>query len=197
VDFEELKDQLQGALSRCLSQRAEECGRDDVLLASTTFRLSDSRVLRASTEEEVIAEERNVWIKLDEMIHLLGRAQPGTRIPVPAQLLGLLPTNDTEWPKGFSLREHAHRLEDDRANIGTYSKSPFVRLSTAYPEYPLIRRAGRLSYTIWLLIDGIAASIGAGFDKEDYLNTLSISDRLRKTALYLELVNNAIKQMIG
>jgi len=72
---------------------------------------------------------------------------------------------------------------------------PFVQLSTAYHGYPLIRRTSQLSYTVWLLI--IAASISGGFDEEEYLNTMSISDQLRKTALYLDLINNAIKQMIG
>lgn len=193
VDFDSMKVQLQEALRRRLSKTAEECGRDDVLLASTNPQLPDIWV---STEEDVIAYEKDIWIKLDEMIQLLGKAKPGLKIPVPAQLLGLLPT-DTDWPKGFRLQEYAEQLEDNEAKIGTYSKSPFVRLSKIYPQYPPIRRASRLSYTVWLLLDGIAAIGGKPFSKEEYLNTLHVRHRLSDTIVYLDLINKAIGGLIG
>ena len=196
VDFDEVEEQLQDAMTRFLSRRAEECGGDDVLLASTTFQVSNYRDHQSSAEEDVIAKERDVWVKLDEMVRLLEKAQPGSRIPVPSQLLGLLPTN-AKWPKEFRLEEYADRLEVESAKIGTYSKSPFVRLSRVYPEYPSIRRAGRLSYTVWLLIDGVSDLIGAQFSKEEYLNTLRVSERLRKTVQHLVLINNTIKGLIG
>lgn len=192
VDFDALEAEVRGAFSRRLARRAEECGGDDLLLAGATFRWSD---VASSSEEDVVALERDVWIKLDEMIRLLGRAQPGARIPVPAQLLGLLPT-DADWPDAFRLEGYAAALGENGAAIGTFSKSPFVRLGDACPDYPPMRRASRLSYTVWLLIESVSA-IGGGFDKERYLNTLGVGDRLKTTLQYLELINKAIEDLIG
>jgi len=192
VDFDEVEVQLQEAFSKAFSQKAEEYGSDDILLASTTLQLKDA----SAYEEDVVLDERAVWIKLDEMINLLGKAQPGLRIPVPAQLLGLLPI-DTDWPKGFRLQGYAEQLEDNQARVGTYSRSPFVRLSKAYPRYPPLRRASRLSYAIWLLLDTIASVGDERFSREELLETASITKRLKRTIHQLEIINEAIQRMIG
>ena len=191
MDLDELESHLQGALTASLSKKAKDCGRKDILLVSEAFQLSN---VTSSGEQEVLALERDVWIRLDKMIKLIGEAQPGVKVPVPAQLLGLLPI-DADWPAAFRLQEYADQLQANRANIGTYSKSPFVRLSAVYPDYPPIRRASRLSYTVWLLIESIAG-VGGGFDREEYLNTLSIRQRLKKTRQCLDQINKAVETLI-
>mmetsp|Transcript_38770 Transcript_38770/g.82740 ORF Transcript_38770/g.82740 Transcript_38770/m.82740 type:complete len:515 (+) Transcript_38770:153-1697(+) len=193
VDFDEVEFQMKEALLANLAKRAEESGDDEILLASKTLPSPDILV---STDEDTIELERDLWIKVDEMLQLLGKAQPGVRIPVPSQILGLLPV-DADWPDGFRLQEYAEQLEENEAKIGTYSKSPFIRLSKVYPEYPTIRRASRFSYTVWLLIDGLGAIGGELFSKEQYLNMDLCRDRLRNTIDYVELINVAIKGIIG
>ena len=111
--------------------------------------------------KEALKMEYEVWVALDLMLRLLTKVNPdpATRIPVPAQLLGLLPS-EASWPKEFLLDQHAQRLVDNQASIGTLSKSPFVVVDQVAPSYPKLRRAQRLSYVIWMLLD----SILAGFD---------------------------------
>lgn len=201
VDFNEIKIQKRDCFQTRLSHEAEISGNDALLLATTTMvpPTDDKNCTTTYLTDgyPVTHYERNVWIQLDQMIQLLEKAQPGLRIPVPSQLLGLLPI-DAEWPSGFRLEEYAEKLDgNDKARVGTFSKSPFVRLSRTFPEYPPMRRAGRLSYAVWLLLDSIAIGGEKDLDrKQELLETPIICERLQKAIDQLSAVNFALQSML-
>ena len=155
---------------------------------------------RSAVEEEVLELERQVWIRLDQMLRLLEAAQPGVRIPVPTQLLGLLPT--AEWSRSsseeFRLEAYAQQLQNQRnSQVGTGTKSPFVRLSAVYPEYPVLRRASRLSYAIWVLVGSIGlGSSTSTMNKQAYLETHSLRMRLNKTIQHMDGINTILTQIV-
>lgn len=143
----------------------------------------------------VAIAERDAWLKLDELLRLLGVAARGeVGLPVPTQILGLLPktscalapvaereagkseTNPIAialeprpWPGGFSLVGTADRMEAaETATVGTHSESPFVRVDAAsYRSYPPLRRAQRFSYAVWTLIDSVDLDSAGGDGGED------------------------------
>ena len=157
--------------------------------------------------------ERNVWIALDTMLRLLTTINPQLQIPVPSQLLGLLPIekesgsddNDTSiaWPIGFKLEEYATQLQANNAIIGTTSKSPFIRVSEN-TSYPMARRAARLSYSIWIILESIsmlqgssAGSPGPSFPtKQQILEETAIYKRLQMAYDQLEVVNTLLRQTL-
>jgi Lon protease-like protein len=145
----------------------------------------------------VLQKEQHVWIQLDRMLQLLSQAQPGLSIPVPSQLLGLLPTNAVvDWPPGFRLEDYAQRLEESNTQVGTYSQSPFVRLSKAYPDYPAHRRASRLSYSVWLLLESIAIGEQGILNRQKLLELPSIVDRLQLAIQHLKTINDVILMIL-
>jgi len=190
VDFLDIRRRLETAFATQLDMQAQASGDDELLFAASTLPLPDLSIF----DNEVVALERDVWIALDRMIRLLERAQPGLRIPVPAQMLGLLPTG-VEWPATFRLHKYADKLESEKASIGTHSKSPFVRLSREFPSYPVLRRAGRFSYVVWMILYTVSFD-NQGADKEEVLRTTSVRERLRTAASQLQKLNQALKSMV-
>ena len=157
---------------------------------------SDAKYIRHSTvEQELLDLERQVWIRLDVLLRLLEGVQPGIRIPVPTQILGLLPLN-TNWPNGFRLEGYAERLEAERAVVGTATKSPFVRVSRGCPEYPVLRRCSRLSYVVWLLMESIAVGTDSSFSRQAYLETHGVRRRLQKTLDHLDGINSTLQRIL-
>ena len=101
----------------------------------------------------LIARERDVWLKLDELLRRLSSVSP-TAVPVPSQILGLLPP-DGDWPEDFALTAVAERLA---ANVAP--PDPFNRRYTKPPGgYPAHRRAARLSYAVWAVVGGAAQPV--------------------------------------
>ena len=101
----------------------------------------------------LIARERVVWLKLDELLRRLSSVSP-TAVPVPSQILGLLPP-DGDWPEDFALTAVAERLA---ANVAP--PDPFNRRYTTPPGgYPAHRRAARLSYAVWAVVGGQAQPV--------------------------------------
>ena len=146
----------------------------------------------STLDDRVIASlEHEVWVALDRMISLLARINPGLRIPVPSQLLGLLPVNES-WPKGFQLEQHAAQLQKNNARIGTSTKSPFVRISENV-SYPVRRRAARLSYVIWIILDSIA--LPGSPSRQELLEETSIAKRLKMAHTQLEAVTNSLDRL--
>jgi len=149
--------------------------------------------------------EHNVWLSLDTLLQLLAQINPGMRIPVPSQLLGLLPLATADdgggtisqetmcWPEGFQLEKYATKLQQSNANIGTSTKSPFVRTSENR-SYPLYRRAARLSYAIWIVLGSIRIPNAPNGQK--ILEETSIANRLKIAHEALEAVNNALRQTL-
>jgi Lon protease-like protein len=145
--------------------------------------------------------EYNVWCSLDTMLRLLVELDPGVRVPIPSQLLGLLPIqeegddddndSDCQWPPGFQLEDYAAQLQKNNAVIGTATKSPFLRVSEN-PSYPLSRRASRLSYAIWIILEAIV--IPGGPTKQQILEERSIAKRLGMAQTSLDAVNAILRQ---
>lgn len=163
-------------------------------------------VASKTTIEDAVSElEYKVWVNIDEMIHLLQsfvdpkKVKP---IPIPTQILGLLPTNPIHpWPTQFCLEEYAIKLEEEKAYIGTYSKSEFVRVDNHHGiQYPPLRRAQRLSFVLWALTDTIALpdTTHADFSRQKLIELNSIEKRLdaglRKLQVICFMIRNVLNQ---
>jgi hypothetical protein len=113
-------------------------------------------------------------------------------------LLGLLPTKTPlgldDWPQGFQLDSYASQLEAANAEIGTFTKSPFVRVSLC-ETYPALRRANRMSYAIWILLDDLTGA-GDAPTKQDLLEMTSVADRLSAAYQHLETINASLQQSL-
>jgi hypothetical protein len=168
----------------------------------------------STSVEAVEMMEYHVWRSLDMMIRLLSMASAAT-LPLPSQLLGLLPKRD-DWPKDFMLEGASTALEHSGSPVGTTFKSPFVRVdqitnassssssppssssSSQQHQYSSLRRSQRFSYVIWLLLDGLQMS---GFDpppptRKEVLNMASILKRLEAAKYTIDGVNGILKQLI-
>jgi hypothetical protein len=159
----------------------------------------------STSVEAVEMMEYHVWRSLDMMIRLLSMASAAT-LPLPSQLLGLLPKRD-DWPKDFMLEGASTALEHSGSTVGTTFKSPFVRVdqitkasspSSSQHQYSSLRRSQRFSYVIWLLLDGLQMS---GFDpppptRKEVLNMTSILKRLEAAKYTIDGVNGILKQLI-
>ena len=90
---------------------------------------------------EVADLEFHLWCELDATIRLLQELNPtvGERVPLPTQLLGLLPSAPPEgrsWPLGFYFHTQVARMAQAQSTVGTYTKSPFVAVGFPPPEGP-------------------------------------------------------------
>mmetsp|Transcript_7690 Transcript_7690/g.10071 ORF Transcript_7690/g.10071 Transcript_7690/m.10071 type:complete len:465 (+) Transcript_7690:103-1497(+) len=154
---------------------------------------------QSSTEQDELEQilkklECKIWVSLDALLRLLSELNPGLSVPVPSQLLGLLPTLPAAaWPEGFQLEEYATKLQQNNAVVGTGTKSPFVRVSENY-SYPILRRAARLSYAIWIILESIQTQ--GSPSKQDILEETSIAKRLQLASTQLDFVNNALRQAL-
>lgn len=143
----------------------------------------------------ILQLEYKVWVSVDRMLRLLMQINPGLQIPVPSQMLGLLPLSSElgrAWPQGFRLEEYARQLQSNNALVGTSTKSRFVRV-TSCRHYPALRRAQRLSYTIWILLD----SLGGAPSKQGVLEETSIGRRLELALQKLEGVNDSLQEVLA
>ena len=143
----------------------------------------------------VLQLEHKVWVELDRMLRLLTLINPGLQIPVPSQMLGLLPSPSEvglEWPLGFLLEEYVEKLISVKAEIGTVTKSPLVLVSSI-PNYPWLRRAQRLSYVVWILLESIGDSPG----KQEILEETSIARRLQLAIQKLEGLNESLQGVLS
>ena len=165
--------------------------------------------------EAVEMLECRLWRNLDEMVRLLSMA--GTApVPLPSQLLGLLPKRG-DWPKEFVLEEYAQSLSaagsgSSGTTIGVFAKSPFVRVdrvaekrnatpiapssNTNAPSYSPLRRAQRLSYAVWLLLDGLAMDGAKPPSRDVILGMNSIGERLDAAKKTLEGINGILRRLI-
>ncbi len=150
------------------------------------------------SDDSVLLLEHKLWVQLDEMIQLLKtfiKVEKDTKMPIPSQLLGLLPVNAVQpWPENFLLEEHAQKLEEEKAFVGTFSKSLFVRVDNHCVDYPSIRRAQRLSFVIWTLTESIMASGDQDFTRQQILEVDSIEKRLDAAVRKLQLICMVLRQ---
>mmetsp|Transcript_22941 Transcript_22941/g.47916 ORF Transcript_22941/g.47916 Transcript_22941/m.47916 type:complete len:670 (+) Transcript_22941:68-2077(+) len=169
--------------------------------SSTSFFLPEPMTSSSSSPpaslEATETMEYEVWCTLDKMIRLLSMAASAT-VPLPSQLLALLPKR-YDWPRDFTLENYAQSLLTSRSSIG---QSPFVRLdvitSSNPTSYSSMRRAQRLSYAIWLLLDGVAMTGAEPSPPTRYevLEMRSIEQRLGTSKQVLEGINEILEKMI-
>ena len=166
-------------------------------------------------EKRVVQLEHDVWLGVDALVNLLHQlsSNPGeARVtPVPTQMLGLLPRGNCQgkgyipWPADFKLDQYANRLEDYAAamSVGTFSKSPFVRYDyadSALKSYPAMRRAQRLSFVVWILLENIGlvggderGSVSRPISRQEILELPSITERLEAAKGRLDAINDALR----
>eukprot|EP00797_Seminavis_robusta_P021389 Sro332_g119390.2 (92) ;mRNA; r:56183-56458 len=83
--------------------------------------------------------------------------------------------------------------------VGTYSKSPFVRYDYAdnpLKRYPILRRAQRLSFVVWILMENIGP-VGNQpvVSRQDILEMHSISERLEAARDRLKAINASLRRV--
>mmetsp|Transcript_22330 Transcript_22330/g.33437 ORF Transcript_22330/g.33437 Transcript_22330/m.33437 type:complete len:518 (-) Transcript_22330:56-1609(-) len=154
-------------------------------------------------DDAILELEYKVWVLVDEMIHLLQSFVDPRKekpIPIPTQVLGLLPVNPLRpWPEQFRLEKYADKLEQENALIGTFSKSEFVRVDNHITGYSPIRRAQRLSYTIWALTDTIILPDACGYDtsRQRMLEVNSVEKRLDAAVMKLQMITLMIRNVLN
>ena len=161
--------------------------------------------------DSVAVAESEVWIQLDELLKLLRIASNGVGVPVPTQLMGLLPQSRSvasqdgnvvqeEWPSNFGLDAVVTTMEEKATStvVGTHSKSPFVRVSPT--NYSALRRAQRLSYVVWTLTDSIALPVEEpeykSYSPETILGLTSTEERLKLAQDKMEKVCLLLKKVL-
>ena len=173
-----------------------DLSKNPFVLPEPTASTSPSRSLSVDAVERM---EVLVWRSLDEMIRLLSMAATAT-VPLPSQLLGLLPIRN-DWPRGFTLEDYAKSLATPGRTIGTAFKSPFVRVdqisSSNTSSYSPLRRAQRLSYAIWLLLEGLAVT-GAQPQPppRNVILAMDIEERLNAAKQTLDGINSILRKII-
>jgi len=137
--------------------------------------------------------ERQVWLELDNLVNPDGERGDGallsafmTDADVPLELLALLPPPpESGWPVSFGLGRRAESVRA-RAQLEALVSAPTQLEALMSPppaaavgeNYPLLRRAERLSYAVWTVI-------GAEEDAplQRVLEATSTSERLRFAVL--------------
>ena len=145
--------------------------------------------------------ERKVWLRLDTMIKLLQKlVDPKNEeaVQVPSQILGLLPLEPNEpWLEDFALEKFAIKLEIENILVGTFSKSPFVRVDNMEGYSPL-RRAQRLSHVVWILSDTVMALVDEDtMTRQDILEMESTEERLEAAMKKLDLICKIISELLN
>jgi hypothetical protein len=119
-------------------------------------------------------------------------------VQVPSQILGLLPLEPNEpWPEDFALEKFAIKLEIENILVGTFSKSPFVRVDNMEGYSPL-RRAQRLSHVVWILSDTVMALVDEDtMTRQDILEMESTEERLEAAMKKLDLICKIISELLN
>uniref|UniRef100_A0A7S0AHP3 Lon N-terminal domain-containing protein n=1 Tax=Minutocellus polymorphus TaxID=265543 RepID=A0A7S0AHP3_9STRA len=161
-----------------------------------------------ATEEDSIDAEFQLWCELDNLAKILTRLNPkaNTEMPIPTQILGLLPADKDgrSWPKGFKLSRYTKKMSNVYSIL---EKNSNLQLNKDEPDqlkavegYPRLRRARRLSYIVWALLDTI---LGDDYIKEEgrvtkqqILEMSSTTARLKAALLRIREINETLKQVL-
>lgn len=169
-----------------------------------------SRETPAEIARSVLAVEEQLWVEVDGLIRRLQQVQERAArlrqggiasgqlpraprdasmdmaaVPVPSQLLGLLPPPPVGgWPEGFMLEQAAEGLQGQL--VGTASLAQFVRVGTD-PSYDPLRRAQRLSYVAATLV-----GMDAGQPAQALLEARSTQHRLAMILNFLVHINKQL-----
>ena len=177
---------------------AAPCVRDALESALKAAASYEAPELAAADEAEatrsLAALEVQVWLELDQLLSTLARLRgPQNKMPVPSQLLGLLPPPPVPggWPVDFELARVAAQLcerfataQEEGEGDALANVLHFVPVDHEY--YPARRRAQKLSYAVWAVIGG------EGVELQPLLEVESTGDRLR---LALQRVRDVMQQI--
>ncbi|KAL1529908.1 hypothetical protein AB1Y20_000836 [Prymnesium parvum] len=164
--------QLNASAAATLAHVAESVGRavarapagaEDSVYEGSRVLVDVRRVLEhgagADDEAALAALEVEVWLAIDALLQSLRvAAQAELPVPIPSQILGLLPPPpEGGWPASFRLASVAAKLSEEYAtgaSDGDGEGGSARRLSyvPADPRYPMRKRAERLSWVVWALI---------------------------------------------
>lgn len=185
----------------------------------------DEEPLDRHHRDLVAVAESDTWIQVDNMLKLLRMVSGGYNVPVPTQMLGLLPrfrsvaeigangavvAKKVPWPEDFDLHMVLKEIElapERSAYVGTHSKSPFVRVDDGIDGsyrcgYSPLRRAQRLSYVVWSLTESIdLASEGDDDEQEEYgpqkiLELGTTRERLELATEKMNKTNNLVRKIL-
>jgi Lon protease-like protein len=141
----------------------------------------------AEAEATLVQLEIQVWLEIDEMLRaavevlvprrrpqrvcvgLPGNTERAPRrpaLPIPSQLVGLLPpTPSAGWPPNFELaavfRKLHHGFDAQGGARRDWARNDAVCFVPVAAAYPTRRRAERLSYLVWQLL-GVEAGTEGG-----------------------------------
>lgn len=161
--------------------------------------------------DQTLVLERDVWIKLDLLSQRIRQLDPksNTKMPIPSQILALLPKQPPQpWPQEFSLAHYNQQMKN-LYSLVKRKKSKLLLGSGSLDAmeiasgYPVLRRSGRLSYMVWVLLEDLLAEHCDLFTKEkmilsaqDILEMTSISQRLYAAKRKLEEINCVLEEVL-
>ena len=142
--------------------------------------------MEASMEASLAALEVQTFLELDAFVRALAARDQSGELPVPAQLLCLLPPPPEPhgWPEEFALMGAVASLREKAALRRAIewldpSSEPEPYIPHALELYPPRRRVQRLSFAIWAMIRE------HNRDLQRVLEVGSTRDRLRLALLRL------------
>merc|ERR1712070_262667 len=151
---------------------AEAADAADAVVEASSSRVETSEGAAAEARDLSLLEIQ-VWLELDDLLNLIRSlsAEAMQRVPVPSQMLGLLPPPPPNggWPESFRLAEISSQLDDRYAALTKPSAerpdegSDALMRALAYvpvdEDYPVRRRAERLSWVVWTVIGGQSVGV--------------------------------------
>ena len=159
-------------------------------------------------QERSLNMEQDVWLEVDTMTTLLSKLNPKANIqmPVPPQMLGLIPINPVRpWPKDFRLEKYRKKMKGVYNVLGKTAWVEDVQLQTAQ-GYPALRRARRLSYVIWALLNIISGEEEETLEnrqpemnqvtRQDILEMDSTAERLEAAKLKTHEINILLREVL-
>ena len=193
----------QSALEKTLREASSVDVPSGLFNGSMVLDALDAAIAQVEDEDEDDATEEaealkllelQCWIELDDLLQVLRAltVQTGSTVPVPSQLLGLLPPPPSSgWPAGFELGKIAARMEQEynklreaEASVSDAEEGNEPRARSFVPlhsDYPAHRRAERLSYVLFAIIGDQKIGVNSfnGSPYQELLEAPSTADRLR------------------
>ena len=181
--------EMESDLLRTALERASEAAEGMAANLERAVTPEQVQAVMASEELEMTstltALELQAWLELDALLRGLASQQGGV-IEAPQQLLSLLPPPPAAgWPDEFVMQGLADELADELARSvrsGSQQDDPerdaFVPCSLE--QYPLRRRAQRLSFALWPYLSTKQAIL------QRALETTNTADRLRMVILRMK-----------
>jgi hypothetical protein len=148
--------------------------------------------------QHVLDVERSVWLELDKLVKNLSQLNPkaNTEMPIPTQILSLMPYRNTQWPYDFGLAKYVQQLVRAHAVLAKNKYKQANGFQLVPREYPPLRRARRLSYILWnVFLEQDTMDVPSG-EMQRVLEIHSISSRLQAGHLQLQTINRILHTLI-